>query len=130
MQQSLRRGNIGVHVTYRRFGNTDSLWACDFTLEADEKRVLFSMDFSASERTRNKESNLYIDVQSLIENSADVHQFELPREKWLDPLAAALKQHRNASRELEIRFKDSPSRTYRYALDVDDHRICFVVLSE
>jgi hypothetical protein len=101
--------------------------ACDFTLEANEKRVLFSMDFSASERTRNKDSNLYIDVQSLIENFADVQQFELSREKWLDPLAAALKQHRNASWELEIRFKDSPSRSYRYAPQADEHSVRFIV---
>jgi hypothetical protein len=101
--------------------------ARDLTLEADEKRVLFSMDFSASERTRNRDSNLYIDVQSLIENYADVQQFELSREKWLDPLAAALKGHRKATWELQIRFKDSPSRTYRFAPQADEHSVRFMV---
>jgi hypothetical protein len=130
MKLSLRKGNEGVYVTYRPFGNTDSLVVRDFTLDADENRVLFSMDFSASERTRNKDTNLYMDVQALIEKVADVKQFQLSIEKWLDPLAAALKRHRNASRELEIRFKDAPSRTYQYELEADRHILRFNVRSD
>ena|ERR1035437_3649786 len=130
MKRYLRKGNEGVHVTYRPFGNTDSLVARDFTLEADEKRVLFSMDFSASERTRNKDTNLYMDVQALIEKVADVQQFQLSIEKWLDPLASALKKYRNASHELEIRFKDSPSHTYQYDLIADKHSLWFNVLDD
>jgi hypothetical protein len=48
-------------------------------------------------------------------------------EKWLDPLKAALKEHRNALRELEIRFKDPPSRTYQYQLEADEHVLRFNV---
>lgn len=125
MKVSLRKGNQGVYVTYRRFGETDDLVACDFTLEADEKRVLFSMDFSASERTRHKDSNLYLDVQKLIEQMNDVERFELSIEKWLNPLAAALQKRRQAVRELEIRFKNAPRKLYRYDLETDKYRLLF-----
>lgn len=127
MKVSLRKGNEGVYVTYRPFGDTDGLIARDFTLEADEKRVLLSIDFSACERTRHKDSNLYLDVQRLIEHVSDVLRIELSIEKWLDPLAAALKEHKHAVRELEIRFKDAPSRVYRYDLQADKHRLLFEI---
>lgn len=130
MKVSLRKGNQGVYVTYRRFGDTDGLVACDFTLKADEKRVLLSMDFSASERTRHKDSNLYLDVQKLLEQVNDVGRFELSIEKWLDPLAAALQKYRQAIREVEIRFKNAPSRLYRYKLEADRDRLLFNVLDD
>lgn len=130
MKFSLRKGSDGVYVTYRRFGDTDSLMARDFALEADETRVLFSMDFSASERTGHKDSNLFLDVQKLIEQASDVASFEIQIEKWLDPFAAALKKHRGAVRELEIRFKDTPSRLYRYYLEADQFRLVFKVVND
>ena len=130
MKQHLRKGNQGVYVSYQPYGNTDSLVARDFTLEADEKRVLFSMDFSASERTRNKDTSLYSDVKALIENQSKVKQFQISIEKWLDPLASALKEYRNASWELEIRFKDSPSHIYLFDLKADKHCLWFDVLED
>jgi hypothetical protein len=129
MKRHLRKGNQGVYVSYHPHGNTDSLVACDFTLEADEERVLFSMDFSASERTRNKDSHLYMDAKALIENASNVKQIQITIEKWLEPLKSALKEFQNASRELEIRFKNSPSRTYRYDLRADEYCLWFDLLS-
>jgi hypothetical protein len=130
MKQHLRKGNQCVYVSYHPYGNTDSLVARDFTLDADEKRVLFSMDFSASERIRNKDANLYIDAKALIENASKLKQFQISIEKWLNPLASALKEYRNASRELEIRFKDSPSHIYLFDLKADKHCLWFDVLED
>ncbi len=87
------------------------------------------MDFSASERTRNKDGNLYMDAKALIENVSNVTQIQITIEKWLDPLKSALKKYQNASRELEMRFKDFPSRTYRYDLRADEHCLWFDLLN-
>jgi hypothetical protein len=127
MIRTLRKENQGVYVSYRPFGNTDNLIACNFTLEATEKSVMFSMDFSASERTRNKGTNLYLDAKVLIEKQSDVKQIQISIEKWLDPLAAALRENRGALRLLEMRFKDSPSRTFQFDLEADQFNLWFNV---
>jgi hypothetical protein len=98
-------------------------------LEDDQKRVLFSMDLSANERMRSKESNMYLDVNKLIERAGEVQSFQLPRETWLYPLATALKKRREASWELEIRFKDSRSHTYKFDLEATEHDLHFRVAS-
>jgi len=127
MIRTLRKGNQGVYVSYLPFGSTDNLIACNFTLEAGEKSVVFSMDFSASERTRNKDTNLYLDAKALIEKQSDVKQIQISIEKWLDPLAVALRENRRALRLLEMRFKDSPSRTYQFDLEADKFNLWFNV---
>lgn len=127
MKHSLRKGNTGVHVTYRNGGYSNNLIASDFTLEADEKRVFLSMDFSASEATRNKSSNTYNDVQELIDQAPKVEFFQIANEKWIAPLISALNTYPDASRELAIRFKSSAGHTYRYALRVDSSNLEFAV---
>lgn len=125
--RSLRKADTHVDVTYQNGGTTDSLIARNFTLDANEKRVLLSMDLSANERTRSKGSNIYLDVNKLIERAAEVESFQVPKEKWLDPLKLALQKHRGASREVEIRFKDSPSHKYQYDLRSNDFDLEFIV---
>ena len=87
------------------------------------------MDLSANERTRIKDGNTYLDVKKLIERAAEVKSLQLPREKWLNPLAAALKKHREASWELELRFKDSQSHTYKYELESREYSLHFILTS-
>jgi hypothetical protein len=126
MMRSLRKNTEQIHVTYRS-SDTDTLIARNFTLEAIQEHVRLSMDLSANERTRSRYSNTYLDVKKLIERAGEVESFQLSKEKWLNPLAAALKKHRDASWELEIQFKDSPSHTYKYELEVREHSLHFQV---
>jgi len=125
---SLRKANTHVDVTYRDGGPTDSLIARNFTLDSNEERVLLSMDLSVNERTRSKDSNIYLDVKKLIERASEVESFQLSIEKWLDPLKSALQKYRDASREVEIRFKDSSSHRYRYKIDVDEYNLTLFIL--
>ncbi|MDT8068496.1 MAG: hypothetical protein ROO76_10070 [Terriglobia bacterium] len=130
MKQSLRKGNENVHITYGNNDYTNNLIACNFTLEADESRIVLSMDFSASERTRSKASNTYLDVQELIAEKAQIKFFQISTEKWLGPLLATLDKFPNASLDLETRFMKSPSRTYRCELRTDASNLTFEVLKE
>jgi hypothetical protein len=82
----------------------------------------------ASERTRSKEGNTYLDVQELISHVGEVSFVQLSVEKWLDPFIAALKAYPEASRHLEIRFKNSTSHTYLYKLRTDDFNMEYIIL--
>jgi hypothetical protein len=129
MKRSLRKGNDGVHISYRNNNYTNNLIACDFTLEANESRIVLSMDFSASERLRSKESNTYLDVQELIAGKSAVKVLQLSAEKWLQPLLEALKRFPAASLQVETRFKTSPSRSYSCELVSDPGNLTFTVLT-
>ena len=63
---SLRKGNVRIPITYVDGGFSNILHASDFSVEADEKRVVFSMDFSTNQRTRSKESHSRYDVLELM----------------------------------------------------------------
>ena len=128
MTRSLRRGNERIDVTYRG-GDTDSLIARHFVMETNEHYVRFSMDLSPNERTRSKDSNINLDVKKLIERAAEVESFQLSKDKWLNPLGSALRKNREASWELVITFKDSPSHTYKFDLEATGHDLYFQVAS-
>jgi len=67
----------------------DRLHAKEFTLRADDERIVISFDLSTNQRVANKSANRYIDVQRLIEDSDEVELFELGKEAWLvRPLSA------------------------------------------
>jgi hypothetical protein len=68
----------------------DILKADNFTLEADDGRVLFSMDFSRNKNPRAKDSNSYHDVQELLEKSLKLHFFQIHLEPWLVDLVSAV----------------------------------------
>ena len=87
--------------------------ASDFTLEADDERILLSVDLSPNQRVRNKDSNCYHDITELVEKLDRVEYFEFYPEEWLTPLAESVGKHPDASQELEIRFKSERSRTYK-----------------
>src|ERR1700683_5448254 len=105
MTRSLRKGHGFVDAEYEN-GGYSTLHARDFIVRASEDGVVFSFDLSHNQRIKNKSANAYLDVQELIEKSSSLRSLELGREKWLDPLAQALKQHHTAPTLIEARFKD------------------------
>lgn len=127
MSISLRKGDVLVYVTYQSGRSTGKLYASYFTYDANEKRVLLSMDFSTNERSRSKDGGLYRDAKKLIAQASDVKSVQVPIEKWFGEFALKLEEFPGALRELELRFKDAPSRTYRCNLRMDEHRAVFTV---
>ena len=99
--------------------------ASEFTLQAGEDKVVLSMDFSPNERTRSKHGNSYLDVQQLKEDASNVWFFQISKEKWLIPLATELKRYPNATRVLELKFKDGASIAFPYELDGQSHNLTF-----
>jgi len=117
MFESLRKGNSFIDVAYTN-GGYATLQAADFRVDKNDERVILSIDLSPNERVRNKDTNCYSDVMYLLEKLEIVESFQLHREGWIEPLASALRSHMEASRQLEIRFKEGLSHTYHYELKV------------
>lgn len=133
MIRSIRKATEFVYVAYGR--DYDTLHAKEFTLQADEHRIVFSFDLSTNQREKNKSANRYIDVQRLLEHSDEVTLFEVhrpPKEKqtlqqdWLAiPLRYALKEYPNAATYVEARFLDGQTRDYKCSIGADEHRVIF-----
>jgi hypothetical protein len=127
MKRSLRKGYDHVHVTYRDGGYSNNLNADTFTLEADDDRVLFSMDFSRNKNPRAKDSNSYHDVQELLEKSLRVHFFQIHLEPWLADLVSAVRYHPNAKWEIKWKFREGEIFTQSYALEATEHDLFFYI---
>ena len=108
---SLRKGHASVHVGYLG-GWTDTLHAKEFTLQANEERLVLSVDLSPNERVRNKDSNCYHDICRLLEDLMAVKYFEFWPEPWLRPLAQAVMEYPDAAHQIEVRFKDGSTHRY------------------
>jgi hypothetical protein len=127
MKRSLRKGYEHVHVTYRDGGYSNNLNADDFSVEADDDRVLFSMDFSRNKNPRAKESNSYYDVEELLEKSSEVKFFQISLAPWLVELVSELRSHPNAKRKVQWTFKGGESFTHTYALEATEHDLFFYI---
>jgi len=107
----IRKGDELINVNFTD-GGYSTLHARGFTLETSSDRIALSIDLSPNQRVRKKDSNCVLDVRELIENPGRVENFELSDDKWLSPLARAVVQNREASQEIELRFKAEPSHTF------------------
>lgn len=127
MKHVLRKGNVHVHLTYLDGDYSNNLHASDFTVEADEKRVLFSMDFSTNQRTRSKGGNSYLDVLTLMEKHGRVRFFQIHKEKWLKDLASALANNSGAERLIEMKFLGGVSYFHRFQVTAkpNQHNVTF-----
>jgi hypothetical protein len=127
MTISLRKGDELVYITYLDDRLGSRLYASDFRLDADDKRVLLSMDFSKNERSRSKDGTLYRAAKELIAQVSDIKSVQIPINKWFGIFESQLEEFPGALRELELRFKDAPSRIYRYDLRTEEFSAVFTV---
>ena len=120
MKRIIRKTSSHVHVTYKNGGFTNNLNAENFAIEAEDARVICSMDFSGNERTRHKDSNSYLDARELQENSSNVAFFQIFEESLMREIRAAVMTHKDAAWTVEIRFKDGKSHSYPVSLEGDN----------
>lgn|SRR6185437_14890588 len=119
MKRSVRKGPSHVHVTYKNHGYSNSLHAENFTIDANEERVLWSMDFALNGRKRNKDSNCCHDVKELEEDKANVAFFQMAEDSICSEIIRANSLYPDAVWTVEILFERGSHRYEDVGLEGD-----------
>jgi hypothetical protein len=69
MIESVKKGSIGLYISYSDGNFTSNLYGRNFQFEQKDNEIIFSIDLTKNIKTRNKQMNSYIDIMELKEKN-------------------------------------------------------------
>jgi len=125
MKKFLRKSDTRISVYYDSGNYSHNMHGRNIAIDTGDSRNLVFIDLSKNYRSRNKESNSYLDIIEIQEDADDLTSITIHEEKLIEPIGREMESKTTNKWKIELNLGGGKIRIFSVVPKLEDFAVTF-----